>query len=383
MIFSNVDDYRKAARYALPDFAYSYLEGGAENEITLGRNRAAFEALAFEPRVLQDVSVLTTQAMLAGRSAAWPAVVGPTGLNGLFHPRAEEALARAAHAAGLPFALSTASTSLLEDVRNVSDGDLWLQLYVQQDRRIAQNLMARAQAAKFSTLLLTVDTPVLGQRDDYARTGFKMPLRWTSRLVWDIVSHPRWLAKVGRYGQPRLVNLSLSAQLGAGITDPMGTNTHRMDQTLNWRDIAWLRQHWNGKIFIKGIQTVADAKTAFDHAVDGVVLSNHGGRQLDGARSPLDILAETVSIAPRSAEVLMDGGIRRGSDIAKAIALGARGVLLGRAPLYGLAAAGQAGVSDVLTMLHNELQTCLRLLGYTDLAALTPDVLASHGPSTQ
>lgn len=379
MIRSNVADYRLAARRFLPKFAFAYLEGGAENELTLQRNRAALEALAFEPRVLRDVCALDTCTTLAGRAAAWPAVVGPTGINGIFRRHAEEALARAARGAGLPFALSTASTSLLEDVRTITDGDLWLQLYVQQDRRIAQNLMARARAAQFSTLMLTVDTPVLGQRDDYARTGFAMPVRWTPRLLWDLVTHPRWLAAVGLYGQPRLVNLSRSAQLAAGIDDPMGTRTHRMDQTLNWRDIAWLREHWHGKILLKGVQSVSDARRAFEHDVDGVVLSNHGGRQLDGARSPLDLLAATVSAAPRKAEVFVDGGIRRGSDIAKAVALGARGVLLGRAPLYGLAAAGQAGATDVLAMLHKELQTCMRLLGCTELADLTPDLLAAHG----
>lgn len=382
-IRSNVADYREAARRILPGFAFAYLEGGAENEITLRRNRAALEALAFEPRVLRDVSALDTSTTLAGRAAAWPAVIGPTGINGLFRRNAEEALARAAQKAGLPFALSTASTSLLEDVRNVTDGDLWLQLYVQQDRRIAQNLMARARDAKFSTLMLTVDTPVLGQRDDYARTGFAMPVRWTPSLVWDIVTHPRWLAAVGAYGQPKLVNLSRSAKLGAGIEDRMGTRTHRMDQTLNWRDIAWLREHWHGTILLKGIQSASDARTAFAHDVDGVVLSNHGGRQLDGARSPFDLLAETVSDAPRGAEVYVDGGMRRGSDIAKAVALGARGVLLGRAPLYGLAAAGEAGVTDVLAMLHKELQTCMRLLGCTDLADITPDLLATHGAATE
>lgn len=379
MVCSNVADYRLAARRFLPDFAFAYLEGGAENEITLRRNRAAWEALAFEPRVLRDVSVLDTATTLAGRAAAWPAVVGPTGINGLFRRRAEEALARAARDAGLPFALSTASTSLLEAVRDASDGDLWLQLYVQQDRRIAQNLMERARDAKFSTLLLTVDTPVLGQRDDYARTGFAMPVRWTPRLLWDLATHPRWLAAVGVHGQPRLVNLSRSARLGAGVEDRLGMRTHRMDQTLNWRDIAWLRTHWDGKLFIKGIQSVEDARIAFGHHVDGVVLSNHGGRQLDGARSPLDLLAETLAAAPREAEVFVDGGIRRGSDVAKAVALGARGVLLGRAPLYGLAAAGQAGVRDVLAMLHKELQTCMRLLGCSDLSGLTSGLLAAHG----
>ncbi len=375
MVRSTVADYRTAAGRFLPKFAFAYLEGGAENEITLRRNRAAFDALAFKPRVLRDVSVIDTRTTLAGCPVAWPAVVGPTGLNGVFRRHADEKLAFAAQKAGLPFVLSTASTSLLESVRDRTNGDLWLQLYVQRDRRVAENLMARARAAKFSTLLLTVDTPVLGQRDDYVRTGFTMPLRWTPRLVWDIVTHPRWLAAVGVYGQPRLVNLSRSARLGAAIDDPMGTTTHRMDPSLNWRDIAWLRSHWDGKIFIKGIQTAEDARMAFAHDVDGVVLSNHGGRQLDGVRSPLDILAQTVSAMPRSAEVLVDGGILRGSDIVKAIALGARGVLLGRAPLYGLAAAGLDGTCDVLAMLHKEMQTCLTLLGCTALASLTADVL--------
>lgn len=382
MVCSNVADYRLAARRFLPAFAYAYLEGGAENEVTLRRNRAAFEALAFEPQVLRDVSRLDTATTLAGSEAAWPAVLGPTGINGMFRPRAEEALARAAAAAGLPFVMSTASTSLFEDVRTVSDGELWLQLYVQQDRRIAENLMARAREAGFSVLLLTVDTPVLGQRDDYARTGFAMPVRFTPRMLWDLVTHPRWLATVGVHGQPRLVNLSRSARLAAGVDDPTGTGVHRMDQALNWRDMAWLRRHWNGRILLKGIQRVADARTAFAHELDGVVLSNHGGRQLDGARSPLDLLIETLSYAPAAAEVFVDGGVRRGSDIAKALALGARGVLLGRAPLYGLAAEGERGVAAVLSMLHRELQTCMRLLGCADLAALTPDLLATHGLAT-
>jgi (S)-mandelate dehydrogenase len=379
MSFSNVADYRAAARRYLPAFAWSYLEGGAEDEVTMRRNRSAYESIAFAPKVLVDVSRVSTQTGLAGYQAAWPAVVGPTGLNGLYCRRAEEALAQAAHQAGLPFVLSTASTSLLEDVREASDGELWLQLYVQQDRRIAEDLMARAQAARFSTLLLTVDTPVTGQRDHYARTGFTLPLRFTPRLLWDVATHPRWLAAVGVHGVPQLVNLARSARLGPGIEAQAAALGRQMDTALNWRDIAWLRRHWRGRIFIKGIQTVADATTAFRHEADGVVLSNHGGRQLDGAQSPLDILAQTAACAPRGAQVLVDGGIRRGSDIVKAVALGANGVLLGRAPLYGLAAAGRAGAEGVLALLHKELDICMRLLGRTDIASLTPDCLASHG----
>lgn len=376
MAFANIADYRAAAKRFLPDFAFSYLEGGAEDEITLRRNRLAFERVTFAPRVLIDVASVNTEVRLAGVTAAWPAVVGPTGLNGLYRREAEETLARAACAAGLPFVLSTASTSLLEDVRKASDGDLWLQLYVQQDRSIAQDMMARARACEFSTLLLTVDTPVTGQRDHYARTGFTLPLRWTPKLLWDIVTHPRWTAMVGMHGAPGLVNLARSARLGPAIEAQAAALSRQMDMSLGWSDLAWVRHHWPGKILVKGIQTVADAVMASRHCVDGVVLSNHGGRQLDGAPSSLEILADTVSSTPKGFIVLIDGGIRRGSDIAKAVALGADGVLLGRAPLYGLAASGLNGVSGVLSMLRKELEICLRLLGCPDIESLDASYLA-------
>lgn len=376
MAFANIADYRAAAKRFLPDFAFSYLEGGAEDEITLRRNRLAFERVTFAPRVLIDVASVNTEVRLAGVTAAWPAVVGPTGLNGLYRREAEETLARGACAAGLPFVLSTASTSLLEDVRKASDGDLWLQLYVQQDRSIAQDMMARARACEFSTLLLTVDTPVTGQRDHYARTGFTLPLRWTPKLLWDIVTHPRWTAMVGMHGAPGLVNLARSARLGPGIEAQAAALSRQMDMSLGWSDLAWVRHHWPGKILVKGIQTVADAVMASRHCVDGVVLSNHGGRQLDGAPSSLEILADTVSSTSKGFIVLIDGGIRRGSDIAKAVALGADGVLLGRAPLYGLAASGLNGVSGVLSMLRKELEICLRLLGCPDIESLDASYLA-------
>jgi (S)-mandelate dehydrogenase len=376
MAFANIADYRAAAKRFLPDFAFSYLEGGAEDEITLRRNRLAFERVTFAPRVLIDVASVNTEVRLAGVTAAWPAVVGPTGLNGLYRREAEETLARAACAAGLPFVLSTASTSLLEDVRKASDGDLWLQLYVQQDRSIAQDMMARARACEFSTLLLTVDTPVTGQRDHYARTGFTLPLRWTPKLLWDIVTHPRWTAMVGMHGAPGLVNLARSARLGPAIEAQAAALSRQMDMSLGWSDLAWVRHHWPGKILVKGIQTVADAVMASRHCVDGVVLSNHGGRQLDGAPRSLEILADTVSSTPKGFIVLIDGGIRRGSDIAKAVALGADGVLLGRAPLYGLAASGLNGVSGVLSMLRKELEICLRLLGCPDIESLDASYLA-------
>ncbi|TKC88734.1 alpha-hydroxy-acid oxidizing protein [Trinickia terrae] len=370
MICSNVADYREAARRSLPGFAYHYLEGGAEDEITMARNRTAFQRIGFEPRVLVNVDAIDTHTTLAGAPAAWPAVVGPTGLNGLYWPRAEETLAQAAHAAGLPFALSTASTSLIEDVRRASDGELWLQLYVQQDRRIAENMMARARANGFTTLLLTVDTPVAGQRDHYARTGFALPLRWTPRLLWDVATHPRWAARVGRHGVPQLVNIAKSADIGPGIEAQAAALSRQMDRSLEWDDLAWLRRNWPGKILIKGVQSVDDAMRASQHDVDGVVLSNHGGRQLDGAPSAMEVLAEARGSMRRGFDLFIDGGVRRGSDIVKAVALGARGVLLGRAPLYGLAGHGRKGVDHVLALLYNELQICLRLIGCARIDAL-------------
>jgi (S)-mandelate dehydrogenase len=378
MPFSKVDDYRAAAKRRLPDFAFSYLEGGGEDEITLRRNREAFANVGFAPRVLVDVSSVDTRTTLAGQAAAWPAVVGPTGLNGLYCWQAEEALAKAAHAQGLPFALSTASTSLMEDVRAASDGDLWLQLYVQRDRSIPENMMARARDCGFSTLLLTVDTPVTGQRDHYKRTGFTLPLRWTPALIRDIAMHPRWTASVGMRGVPQLVNIAKSARTGPGIEEQAAQLNKQMDLSLNWPDLAWLRRHWKGRILVKGIQTAADAKRAFDHDADGVVLSNHGGRQLDGVCSALEILPEVAANAPANAHVLIDGGVRRGSDIAKAVALGAQGVLLGRAPLYGLAVRGRDGAADVLSMLRRELQICMQLLGCPRIAELDASFIDRH-----
>ncbi|MFM0418869.1 alpha-hydroxy acid oxidase [Paraburkholderia aromaticivorans] len=367
---ANVADYREAARRFLPDFAWQYLEGGAEEQITMAHNRAAFQRTGFSPRVLVDVDKVDSRATLGGSLAAWPAVIGPTGLNGLYRPQAEETLAQAAHAAGLPFALSTASTSLIEDVRRASDGELWLQLYVQQDRRIAESMMARARANGFTTLLLTVDTPVTGQRDHYARTGFTLPLKWTPRLLWDVATHPRWVAAVGWHGVPQLVNIAKSAGLGPGIEEQAAALSRQMDRSIAWSDLAWLRRHWPGKLLVKGVQSAQDALLASKYDIDGVVLSNHGGRQLDGAPSAMDVLAETAPQMRRNFDLFIDGGVRRGSDIAKAVALGARGVLLGRAPLYGLAGGGRKGVDHVLALLENELHICLRLIGCPRIDAL-------------
>lgn len=374
-----VKDYRALARRRLSRFAFDYLDGGAEDGRTLERNRTAYEQLLFRPRILRDVSTVDPSVTIFGRKQSLPAIVGPTGLNGLYWPRAEEALATAAHAAGLPFAMSTASTSLLEDVRAVTTGDLWLQLYVQQDRRIAEAMMRRAQSLGFSTLMMTVDTMVHGKRDHDIRNSFRMPLRITPELLLDLALHPRWCARMLRQGgSPQLVNLAKSAGTQVNINVQAAAMSRQMEMALEWDSIAWLRDHWRGKVLVKGVLSVEDAVLAHRHGFDGVILSNHGGRQLESAPSPLEILPAVVDAVGSGMAVFVDSGVRRGSDIAKARALGAKGVLLGRAPLYGLAASGPQGVADVLHILREEFEITLRLLGLPlaeqlDASALSAD----------
>ena len=374
-----VADYRALARRRLAKVAFDYLDLGAEDGAAIARNRAAFDRVRFMPRVLRDVAELDCGVPLLGVSQAAPFIVGPTGLNGLYWPRAEEALARASQRAGVPFVLSTASTSLLEDVRAASDGALWLQLYVQEDRAIAQDLMRRAAARGYTTLMLTVDTPVHGKRDHDTRNGFRMPLPLTPRLLWDVARHPRWCVRMLRQGgAPQLVNLARSAGVAPRLSNQAAALSRRMDRRLTWDAFEWLREHWRGKVLVKGLLAVADAELALRHGADGIVLSNHGGRQLEAVPSALEVLPAVREAVGSRLEILVDGGVRRGADIAKARALGASAVLLGRAPLYGLAARGEAGVDEVLCLLREEFETTLRLLGLTSALALDATALFDH-----
>ncbi|VVE66709.1 alpha-hydroxy-acid oxidizing enzyme [Pandoraea anapnoica] len=380
--FSCVEDYRRAAKRRLTKLAFDYLEGGAEDGEALRRNRDAFGQWGFAPRVMTDISATSSETNFWGRSAAAPMVVGPTGLNGLFWPRADELLARAAAGAGLPFVLSTASTSLLEDVRAaVPNGELWLQLYVQQDRRIAESMMRRAREAGFRTLMLTVDTPVHGKRDHDTRNGFKLPLRFTPRLVADCMRHPHWSWQMLVGGAPQLRNIAQSVGERADLARHAAMLSRQMDLSLGWHDLAWVRKHWPGEVLVKGVLTVDDARQAQTHGADGIIVSNHGGRQLGSTLAPVEALSMIVDAVGASGSggpamsVFMDGGVRRGADVAKAVALGAKGVLLGRAPLYGVAARGGPGVDGVLALLLSELRTTMQLLGCANVGALTAERL--------
>jgi (S)-mandelate dehydrogenase len=358
-----VDDWKAAAKCVLPRFAFEYLEGGAEDWRTAARNVTAFQGVGLEPRVLVDVARVDTATELFGEKLAFPAAVGPTGLNGLFRHRADGQLAAAAGRAGLPFVLSTASTSPIEAVRACTSGPLWLQLYVQNDRGIAERWMHTARTHGCTVLMLTVDTPVAGVRNHYRRNGFTLPLRWTPRLLADVATHPRWCLSTGVCGMPQMVNLALASRRSADIDVQSATMNEEMAMSLGWDDLTWVRRHWEGPLLVKGICSVADARLARDHGADGVVLSNHGGRQLEDAPIAIDLLPPVLNEVGTRMKVLVDGGVRRGSSIAKAVALGASAVLLGRAPLYGVAAGGEAGAADVLAILKNELEITLRLLG--------------------
>lgn len=380
-MFASVAQYREAARRRLPRLAFDYLDGAAEDGDALRSNADAFQQWRFKPRVMRDVAQCTSATEFFGRSAAAPCIVGPTGLNGLFRPRADESLARAAGRAGLPFVLSTASTSLLEDVRAAApDTDCWMQLYVQQDRGIAEDLMRRAHSAGFSTLVLTVDVPVHGKRDHDIRNGFRLPLRLSPRLLADCLRHPAWCWDVLRHGSPQLLNIARSVGERADLTRHAALLSRQMDLSLGWSDLDWVRRHWPGRVLVKGIQCVADARLAREHGVDGIVVSNHGGRQIGSAFASLDLLPAVAAALDGRIEVFIDGGVRRGSDVVKAVALGARGVLLGRAPLYGLAAHGQVGAEGVLALLLEEMHITLRLLGCQGIADLSRAHVARATP---
>jgi (S)-mandelate dehydrogenase len=330
------------------------------------------------PRRLVDVSKRDTGIELFGRHQAAPFMIGPTGLNAALWPKGDILLARAAEKAGIPFVLSTASNASIEEVAAASKGDLWFQLYIVQ-RKLAEQMVSRAEAAGYSTLVLTTDVGVNGNRERDLRNNFGLPLRYTPELIYDGVTHPRWSLGFMLNGMPQFGNFvtadSSDVEMQAAVM-------HRqMDASFSWYDFNWLRKLWPHKLLVKGIMRPDDAERCIDAGADGVILSNHGGRQLDAAVSPLDVLAE--SRARISAPILIDSGYRRGTDIVKALALGANAVLLGRAPLYGLAAAGEVGVDDILRLLKDEVDRTLAQIGCAVASQLSPDyVMADRAMPT-
>ena len=360
----SIADLRILARRRLPKAVFDFIDGAAESESTLRRNCADFDDIQFVPRVLTDVSRRNLSVDLLGRAAKLPVAIAPTGLAALAWAQADIALARAAHESGIPFTVSTSSSVRLEHIREaVPEARLWFQVYVYKDRDLVRSLVQRARAADFEALVLTVDVPVLGQRHRDLRNRFTVPVRPTPRLVWDLMRCPRWTAHILEHGVPKMQNLIDGSHTDKSVASLANLMTRNMDAALDWGAAAWLRELWPGKMVIKGILSPPDAEQAVRAGFDAISISNHGGRQLDGAMSAIGALPDIVAAVGERAELYLDGGVRRGSDIAKALALGAHAVTVGRATLYGVAAAGEAGARASLSILAAELDRCLALLG--------------------
>ena len=377
---ASVDDLRAIARRRLPRGVFDYVDGGAEDELTLAANRAAFDATGFRPRVLRNVSAVDVSSTLLGEPVAYPLTLAPTGFTRIVHPEGELAVARAAARAGLPYTLSTLSTCSIEEVRAVSDGRLWFQVYAWRDRGLVKEMVTRAAEAHYEALVLTVDTAVLGRRERDVRRGFALPPTIGPRTFVDGALHPQWTVSFLRSDPIRFANV-LGREVGDGaapvvISEYINT---QFDPALSWSDVEWLQAVWDGPIVIKGIQTVDDAAIAADLGVAAVALSNHGGRQLDGSPAPFSLVAPVVDAVAGRTAVICDGGIRRGSDIVKAVAAGAAGCMAGRAYLYALGAGGERGDERLLTWFRNDLVRTMTLLGCSDVQELDRDLLAPFG----
>jgi L-lactate dehydrogenase (cytochrome) len=367
----SVEDMRAIAKRRLPHGVFDYIDGGAEDERSLGRNSAGFADYEFQPRVLRDVSNLDTSTTLFGRPMSMPVILAPTGYSRIADSQGELAVARAAARAEIPYSLSTMGTRSIEEVAAVSDGDKWFQIYTWRDRPLVEELIGRAKDAGYTAVWLTVDTAVLGRRERDVRRGFTLPPKIGPSTLIDGALHPGWTLDflrnepitfanvVGRHEMDGSTAISLAAKVA-----------NHFDQSLSWNDIDWLRSIWDGPIVLKGIQTVADAKQAVAMGVQGIGLSNHGGRQLDDAPAPIHLVEPVRDEIGDAAAIICDGGVRRGSDIVKAIALGADAVSIGRPYLYALGAAGERGVDHVLDFMREGLTRTMQLTGCRNLAEI-------------
>jgi isopentenyl diphosphate isomerase/L-lactate dehydrogenase-like FMN-dependent dehydrogenase len=377
----NIEDLRRLAQLRLPKSVFDYLDGGAEAEVTLAENCRAFRDVIFRPRgavAIEDCNLKTT---VLGHEISFPAMLAPVGYSRLMHPGGEVVAARAAGLAGTGYILSTISGHKLEDVKAASSGPVWYQLYLVGGREAAEGAIERARRAGFSALVITIDTPVAGMRERDPRNGMK-ELLGTSPFakipyVSDILAHPGWLVGFLRDGGvPKLENIVLP---GKGPMPLIDVTVALAKATVKWEDLRWIRQVWSGPIVVKGLLTGDDARRAVDEGAAAVVVSNHGGRQLDSVSSTLRALPEVVAAVSGQTEILLDGGIRRGADIVKALCLGARAVLVGRAYAYGLAAAGQTGVTRALDILRIDVERTLRLLGCASVSALDRSYVETLG----
>ena len=375
MIISSSADYRAAAQQFLPPFLFHYIDGGAYAEQTLRRNVDDFAAVALRQRVLKDMSQLDTSIELFGEKLSIPVALSPVGLTGMYRRRGEVQAARAADKHGIPFTMSSVSVCPIEEVAPKIQRPMWFQLYVLKDRGFMQNALERAQAAGCTTLVFTVDMPVPGARYRDAHSGMSGP-NAPLRRYWQAMTHPRWAVDVGLLGRPHdLGNISAYRGSPTGLQDYMGYLRANFDPSISWKDLEWIRAFWKGPMVIKGILDPEDAKDAVRFGADGIIVSNHGGRQLDGVLSSARALPAIADAVKGQIKILADSGIRNGLDVVRAIALGADCAMIGRAYIYALAAAGEAGVKHLLELLEKEMRVAMTLTSVAKVADISADLL--------
>ena len=365
-IITCVEDLRLLAKKRVPKAFYDYADSGSYTESTYHSNTADLAAIKLRQRVAIDVDNRTTRTTMIGQDVTMPVAIAPTGLTGMQWANGEMLGAIAAEKFGVPFTLSTLSICSIEDVASVTTTPFWFQLYVMRDRGFIRDLIQRAKAAKCSALMLTLDLQILGQRHKDLKNGMSVPPKLTLANVIDLASKPSWALRA-LFGRKTFGNVAGYVKGGSDILTLSEWTSKQFDPTLNWNDVAWIKQEWGGKLILKGILDVEDARLAVAAGADAIVVSNHGGRQLDGAMSSIQALPAIVEAVGHQTEVWFDGGIRTGQDILKATALGAKGNLVGRAFLYGLGAMGEAGVSKMLSILHAELDVSMALTGTKDI----------------
>ncbi len=366
----NIADLRRVARRKLPAPVFHYIDGGADDEWSLRNNTRAFDRYELVPSQLSDVSRIDTSSTLFGRPVDWPVMISPTGASKLFHAGGEPAVARAAKTFGMVYSLSTLGTTTIADVAASATGPKLFQLYVFRDRGLARELVGLARQHDYAALALTVDTPVGGNRERDFVYGFSATPRSRLRQVLSFARHPYWVWRAAVRKDLEMVNITRS-EAGADITGSLREYVDReLDRSLTWKDVEWLRKTWDGPLVIKGVQSVDDCRRAADAGATAVMLSNHGGRQLESAPAPIDCVAAVADALRDRLEIICDGGIRRGNHIVKALAAGANAVGIGRAYLWGLAAGGEAGVERALGILRDEFERTLALTGCSDVSSL-------------
>ena len=372
----NVDDFRELARRRLPWPVFDYIDGAADDELTKARNTAAFAEVDLVPDVLAGVAEIDTSCSIMGRTSALPLMLSPTALQRVFHWQGERAVARAAEKFGVWFGISSLATVSIEEVAALTSGPKLFQLYVHKDQGLNKSMIERCQAAKFDAIALTVDTIVSGKRERCARSGFTSPPKFTARNLLGYAMKPRWGLDYMLREKFALPNLDTHVLEGTGeAVSIAGYFNTMLDTSMNWATAAKIREQWGGTFCLKGVMSAADARRAVEIGADAIMISNHGGRQLDGSRAPFDQLAEIVDAVGGEIEVICDGGVRRGTHVLKALATGATAASGGRLYLYALAAAGQAGVERVLTILQDEIERGMRLMGVTNVDQLTRERL--------